>query len=148
MWQYFPRSCHQQLECTKPVLDFQLAQWSRGMIPALGAGGPGFKSRLSPLHFAFWMLYSSFKFLFQKIFNKPVADKNNFQVLFYRMQKIVVQFNFKTNNTKNYTQLRLFFCAFFKNSRVENSRFFGNSRSKTQEFSQNSRNRRFFRVNF
>ena len=26
-----------------------LAQWSSGMIPASGAGGPGFKSRLSPL---------------------------------------------------------------------------------------------------
>ena len=28
------------------------AQWSSGMIPASGAGGPGFKSRLSPKIFA------------------------------------------------------------------------------------------------
>ena len=27
------------------------AQWSSGMIPASGAGGPEFKSRLSPIFF-------------------------------------------------------------------------------------------------
>ena len=42
------------------------AQWSSGMIPASGAGGPGFKSRLSPkfllafllehiVHFWIWL---------------------------------------------------------------------------------------------
>ena len=28
-----------------------MAKWSRGMIPALGAGGPGFKSRFGPVSF-------------------------------------------------------------------------------------------------
>ena len=29
-----------------------MAKWSRGMIPALGAGGPGFKSRFGPCYFS------------------------------------------------------------------------------------------------
>jgi hypothetical protein len=33
-----------------------MAKWSRGMIPALGAGGPGFKSRFGPL---FFFIYTS-----------------------------------------------------------------------------------------
>ena len=30
------------------IKQIRVAQWSSGMIPASGAGGPGFKSRLSP----------------------------------------------------------------------------------------------------
>ena len=29
--------------------NYHMACWSRGMIPALGAGGPGFKSRTGPI---------------------------------------------------------------------------------------------------
>ena len=40
-----------------------VAQWSSGMIPASGAGGPGFKSRLSPI-FSLLQFLKSFTFLY------------------------------------------------------------------------------------
>ena len=41
------------------MVDTNMAQWSRGMIPALGAGGPGFKSRLSPSVLFDWVASKS-----------------------------------------------------------------------------------------
>ena len=34
-----------------------VASWSRGMIPALGAGGPGFKSRRGPFFLNTFLLF-------------------------------------------------------------------------------------------
>ncbi len=53
------------------LLESQVAQWSRGMIPALGAGGPGFKSRLSPHFFIFHIVgRSQLKVLQRTILSK------------------------------------------------------------------------------
>ena len=43
-------------------IEIIVAQWSSGMIPASGAGGPGFKSRLSPnlLFELFWFIIQAF----------------------------------------------------------------------------------------
>ena len=54
------------------------AQWSSGMIPASGAGGPGFKSRLSPKYFCsplFWNIYCILVFLCRNQ-SDYILDKN------------------------------------------------------------------------
>ena len=38
------------------VMQEEVARWSRGMIRASGARGPGFKSRTSPQSFYLWYL--------------------------------------------------------------------------------------------
>ena len=38
------------------VMPEEVARWSRGMIRASGARGPGFKSRTSPQSFYLWYL--------------------------------------------------------------------------------------------
>ena len=40
-------------------IQIRAAQWSSGMIPASGAGGPGFKSRLSPNFFYQTFIFTS-----------------------------------------------------------------------------------------
>ena len=48
--------------CTDPLFMYYTttrAQWSRGMILALGARGPGFKSRLSPSIFSHFVMKNS-----------------------------------------------------------------------------------------
>ena len=49
--------------------------WSRGMIPASGAGGPGFKSRLSP-DFYYFLIVINLKFTFADLHLKvPTAHR-------------------------------------------------------------------------
>ena len=44
---FFLSFCRRKSE-TANTVEGQVAKWSRGMIPALGAGGPGFKSQFGP----------------------------------------------------------------------------------------------------
>ena len=46
-WRDYDQQNEKAGEAILPCLT-RSAQWSSGMIPASGAGGPGFKSRLKP----------------------------------------------------------------------------------------------------
>ena len=84
-----------------------MAQWSRGMIPALGAGGPGFKSRLSPsiLHiFASFISPFIYANCYQMTLDTPLQFffRNTFRefAIFEQIYLIIIVFICDETNVK------------------------------------------------
>ena len=57
-----------------------MGQWSSGMIPALGAGGRGFNSRLTPLFIIIIIIIISFFSSLSFSYSLMITKRNNIMV--------------------------------------------------------------------